>query len=130
MSKLTYRILLVIVASALALAPLRGALALPVVAADADTSHCMQMQHGMHSPDRLAGMQVPVADNSGHDCQGCGGDCCDGACNDCAHGSVALSSVIAVTPGIPASPPELSVSYGVSGRTVHPLFRPPISLPG
>ena len=130
MSKLTYRILLVIVVSALALAPLRGALALPVVTADADSSHCMQMQHGMHSMDRLAGMPVPVADNSGHDCQGCGGDCCEGTCNDCAHGSVALSSVIAVTSEFHDTPPGLSVSYGVSGRTIHPPFRPPISLPG
>jgi hypothetical protein len=128
MSRLTYRILLVIVAAALALSPLRGVLALPVSAAN-DTSHCVQMQNGMHSPDQLAGMQDTTADNSDHDCeQGCGGDCCDGACNACAHGSAALSSVIAVTSDIHNSTLNLTVSYGVPGRTVHPPFRPPIFL--
>ena len=131
MNKLIYRLLLVVVASALVLAPLRGALALPVIAAAADTSHCDQMQAGMHAPAQLAEIQDLTADDAAHGCgQGCGGDCCDGACNACAHGSVALSSVIAVTSDIHDSTLNSTVSYGVPGRTVHPPFRPPISLPG
>ena len=129
MNRQIYRILLVIVASTLALAPLRGVLALPAIAAADDTSHCLQMQHGMQSPDQLDGMQDSTVDDSDHDCDpGCGGDCCDGACNACAHGSVALSSVIAVTSGIHNNSLNLTVSFGVSGRTVHPPFRPPIFL--
>ena len=131
MNKLIYRLLLVVVASALALAPLRGALALPVIAAAADTSHCAQMQAGMHSPDQLAEIQDLTADDAAHGCdQGCGGNCCDGACNTCVHGSVALSSVIAVTADMHEDALDLTVSPGFSGRTVHPPFRPPISLPG
>ena len=131
MNKLIYRILLAVVASALVLAPLRGALALPVIAAAADTSHCAQMQAGMPSPAQLAEIQDLTADDAAHGCdQGCGGDCCDGACNACAQGSVALPSVIAVTSDIHDSTLNLTVSYGVPGRTVHPPFRPPISLPG
>ena len=124
-----YKILLVIVASAVALAPLRGVLALPVIAAADDASHCLQMKNGMHSPDQLAGMQGSTADDSGHGCdQGCGGDCCDGACNACTHGSLALSSVIIVLSDIHNNSLNLTVSFGVSGRTVHPPFRPPIFL--
>ena len=129
MNKRIYKILLVIITSALALAPLRGVLALPVIAAADDTSHCVQIQNGMHSPDQLAEIQDSAADDSGHGCdQGCGGDCCDEACNNCAHGSIALSSVIAVASDIHDNPLNLTVSYDVSGRTVHPPFRPPISL--
>ena len=130
MSKLTYKILLLIIASAVALSPLRGAFALPVIAAADDTSHCNQMQNGTHSRDQLAGIQDSTTDDSDHGCdQGCGGDCCDEACNNCAHGSIALSSVIAVASDIHDNPLNLTVSYAVSGRTVHPPFRPPISLP-
>ena len=129
MNKRIYKILLVIITSALALAPLRGVLALPVIAAADDTSHCDQMQNGMHSRDQLAGIQDSTTDDSDHGCdQGCGGDCCDGACNACTHGSLALSSVIIVLSDIHNNSLNLTVSFGVSGRTVHPPFRPPIFL--
>ncbi len=127
----THKFLLIFLALALAISPLRGAFALPVPAAADDASHCEQMQDGMQSSAHVAGMQDTAVDSRDHDCkQGCGGDCCDGACNDCAHGSIALSGINSVTPGNLYISPTLTVSYGVSGRTVHPPFRPPISLPG
>lgn len=125
----TRKFLLITVVLALAVSPLRGSLASPVMAAADDTMHCDQMQTVMQSPDHMAGMQDSATDDSDHDCdQGCGGNCCDGACNTCAHGSIALSSPITVSSETPNKSLTIAPSYGVSGRTVHPPFRPPISL--
>lgn len=125
MSRLTYNILLVIVVSALVLSPLRGALAVPA-AAD-DTSHCDQMQDGMPASEQLAGLQDPTADGPDHGCD-CDGGCCDGACSACTHVSLALSDYMTLAQdGHPAHLYSI-VSYGVSGRTVHPPYRPPIAL--
>ena len=122
--------MLIFVAFALAVSPLRGALALPVMAPADDTTHCDQMQTVMQSPDHMAGMQDSATDDSDHDCdQDCGGNCCDGACNTCAHGSIALSNPGAAFSDTPNNSLTIAVSYGVSGRTDHPPFRPPISLP-
>ena len=130
MNSWTRKFLLVIVGLALVVSPLRGALALPVSAAADDMAHCAQMQNGMHSPDHVAEIQDSTADNSVHVCdQGCAGDCCDGACSTCAHGSIALLTSIATILGIHDGPLGTAVSHSVSGRTVYPPFRPPISLP-
>jgi len=127
----THKFLLIFLALALAIAPLRGALAVPVPADADDPSHCVQVQAGMQASGHVAAMQDTTADTRDHDCkQGCGGDCCDGACNDCAHGSIALSGISSVTPDNLYTSPTLTASSGIAGRTVHPPFRPPISLPG
>jgi len=127
----THKFLLIFIVLALAIAPLRGVLAAPVPAAADDPSHCEQVQTGMQASGHVAGTQDTTADTRDHDCdQGCGGDCCDGACNDCAHASIALSGIHSVTPDNLYISQTVFVSYGVSDRTVHPPFRPPISLPG
>jgi len=114
------KLVLLLVTLALAIAPLRAALALPVMVVADEPDHCEQMQEGM---------QDVAVDNQDHSCdQGCGGDCCDGACNTCAHGSIALSGPITITSDNHESHLNSRVAYGVSGRTVHPPFRPPISL--
>ena len=121
-----HKFLLVIVTLALVISPLRGALALPVISPADGADHCAQMQDGMHS---MAGMQDPAADNPGHACdQGCGGDCCDGACNACVHGPIAVSSNVPVTSAAHKDLLVVNISRGFSGRTVHPPFRPPIFL--
>jgi uncharacterized protein involved in copper resistance len=141
MNRRIHRFLLILVALALVASPLRGVFALPLMVAADDATHCAQMQDGMQSPDHMDGMQYSVAGNSDpdhsdpgnldHGCdQGCGGNCCDEACNACAQGSIALSGPIAVTSDTHNSSLNIAVSYSVSGRTVHPPFRPPIALPG
>ena len=120
MSSRNRQLVLILVTLALVIAPLRGALALPVMTVADEPTHCQQMQDGM---------QAVAVDNQDHQCdQGCDGDCCDGACKACAHGSIAVSSPIAVTPDNHKSYLNSHISYGISGRTVHPPFRPPISL--
>jgi len=114
------KFVLILVTLALAIAPLRAALALPVMVIADEPDHCEQMKEGM---------QDVAVDNQDHSCdQGCGGDCCDGACNACAHGSIALSGPITITSDNRDTHLNSRVAYGVSGRTVHPPFRPPIPL--
>ena len=127
----THKFLLILVALALAVSPLRGALAVSAFAPADDKSHCEQMQAELQSPGHMAAMQDAATDTRDHKCeQDCGGDCCDGACNACAHASIALLSTPSVTSGNLDTPLNIIVSYGVSGRSIHPPFRPPISLPG
>jgi len=120
MSSRNRKLVLILVTLALVITPLRGVLALPVMTVADEPTHCQQMQDGT---------QDVAVDNLDHKCdQGCGGDCCDGACNACAHGSIALSGPITITSDNHESHLNSRVAYGVSGRTVHPPFRPPISL--
>ena len=139
MNRRIHRILLVIVALALAVSPLRGALAVPLMAAADDATHCVQMQDDMQSPDHMDGMQATNAGNSDPDTldpgnsdsgcdQGCGGNCCDGACNACAHGALALLNTVTVSIDTHANLLNITLPHTFSGRTVHPPFRPPISL--
>lgn len=124
-----HKLLLAIVTLALVISPLRGALAMPVMTAADGADHCAQMQDGTHSMAHIAGMQDSSTDYPDHACdQGCGGDCCEDACNACAHASIALSTTISVISHNHYTPLNITVSYGVAGRTVHPPYRPPISL--
>lgn len=121
-----HKLLLVIVTLALVISPLRGALALPVITPADGADHCTRMQDGMHS---MAGMQDSTADNPDHACdQGCGGDCCDGKCSACVHGSIAISSNLVIFSDALDNLLIIKTSCGFSGRAVHPPFRPPIFL--
>jgi len=129
MSRRLHKLLLVFIALALAVSPLRGALALSAMSAEDGVMHCTNMHDGMQTMDHMAAMQDTTADNPGPGCdQGCDGDCCDGACKTCAHGSVALLATMAVMADLHDMPLKISVSQDVSGRTVLPPFRPPIFL--
>ena len=119
------RLMLLIVVLALAMAPLRGTLALPVPASADDTPHCADMQQdhampGMHHMDDTA--------DTGQPCQsGCEGDCCDNACYSCVHPATAL-----LDDSLPAAlahrpPLKITRSSRFFDRTVIPPLRPPAS---
>ena len=128
MNKRMHRFLLVFVTLALVMSPMRGVLALPEMTAAEGADHCAQMQDGKHS---MAGMQDPQADSQRNACdQGCGGDCCDGACSSCVHGSFALAETAVAVPETHDKLLIIRVTPGFSARTIHPPLRPPISLPG
>ena len=129
MNTRSHRFLLFFVALALAVAPLRGAFASLAMDAGDPESHCARMLDSAQSGDPMAGMHDQATDNSGHG-QGCGGDCCDGTCNACAHGMIALTAPIPVMTGVLHISLLRTVSRSFTGRTVHPPFRPPISLRG
>ena len=122
------RLLLVIMTLALVVSPLRGALAFPILSAVDDADHCAQMQEDEHSMEQMTGMQDSTAGNPDTACElGCGGDCCDGACGTCLHGSMILSDILV---GISDARDHsvIKVSDNFSGRTAHPPFRPHIPL--
>ena len=97
MNNQMYRLLLVIMILTLVVSPLRGTLAMAEVSAVDGPDHCARMQDGAHSQsmEHMAGMQGSSTGNPGKVCdQGCDGDCCDGACGACLHGSTILSDIL------------------------------------
>jgi hypothetical protein len=115
----THNWLLIIIALALAVAPLRGAWSMPVPAETEKPSHCAQMD--MQQPD--------TANVSGHiGDQDCDGSCCDGACNACAHAASAISDAIIITPEFHDTSRDERFRVSFPERTVVPPLRPPASL--
>ena len=77
------KLLLVLITLALAIAPLRGAWALPDIPAVDNESHCAQMQHAI--PDIVSMVSMSHDNDAGApDCkQDCNGSCCDDTCSTC-----------------------------------------------
>jgi len=128
MSKPARKLLLILLSLALAVAPLRGAWALPMTATADSAPHCAQMPHDMNHAGPVMGMHDRNT-GSGHPCNnGCNGRCCDGACTACTPATPALAYAAVVIPGAyrfflnnlsPDTFPE---------RTVIPPLRPPAPL--
>jgi hypothetical protein len=120
------KLVLLMVALALAVAPLRGTLAFPADAVDEETSsHCASMQHGdamppMHHPDDSAASDKSCPD-------GCNGDCCGMACSSCAPPVSALLDGNAPEAAIQHPPMPAATPIHFTGHTIHPLLRPPAS---
>lgn len=123
-------VLLLLVAIALALAPLRAALTMPVTNAAESATHCTHMQTGMHAMAHTAGRHSVTPGHSSHGCdKDCKGLCCDGACGHCVHAAVALPVTLAG--GLPRCNRYLNAAEAPRyiGRTLYPPLRPPIALP-
>lgn len=120
----TYNWLTVMLALALAVAPLRGAWAMPMPTSADSTTHCAQM-------DMSTGMQQQDdASEAGHACeQDCNDACCDGACNACAHGASTLADTVIITQQLHATPVDEMFMVSFPERTVIPPLRPPAFLP-
>lgn len=120
---------LLLLALALAVAPLRGAWTMPVSAGDESTPHCAQMD--MPGTGMPTGMQQhDDAGETTHACeQGCGGDCCDGACNVCSHGTTTLADTVISTQQKHPVPTDRMFLVSFPERTLIPPLRPPAFLP-
>jgi hypothetical protein len=84
-----------------------------------------------HAPDHhMAQPGLDQADPAGHDCeQGCGGACCDGACNACAHAvPPALSGSPAFQPVFPGSVLNSNSAEVFTDRSLPPPLHPPAAL--
>jgi hypothetical protein len=128
MYKRTDKFLLVIIVLALALSPLRGAYAWTALPCADEVSHCGGMQYTMHSKIHGAGIMDKAVDGAGHCCgRGCDRKCCAGACM---HPPLALTGATPRDSDATGHVLYIMSSQCCSGRTVSPLFRPPISLPG
>ena len=124
---------LCLLAVALAVAPLRTVLALPVAAGAAEeAAHCATMSHGAHSMEHTGvGMHDGFKLDPDQRCErGCGGDCCNGSCGTCVHAGLALPRTPAAGSDVYNDVPTRAVAYRYAVRTIPPPFRPPISLPG
>lgn len=123
------KLALLLLAIAIAAAPLRGALALPAPATADGELHCASMQDDMQHTDAMPDMHHPndTADAPPQCNAGCKGDCCDNACNNCTHPATALlaGSLTATGPHLP--PLKITLSSRFSDRTIIPLLRPPAS---
>jgi len=127
MRKRMQKFLLVLVAVALAAAPLRGAFAMPVPAAPGEADHCARLQAGMTPMDHVASRHETGTGQPDHGCgHGCGGDCCNGKCGTCAHASVALPGATTGAADRYSGFLSVPVVHHFAGRTTHPPFRPPI----
>lgn len=130
MDKRIQTLLLVLIALALAVLPLRGAWSIVDFPATDTESHCAQMQHAIEDTGSMAGMQHPESDTGGTlDCeQGCDGSCCDDACNTCVPGTSAISSTLTLSPEVTGQPHNEVISAAFYGQIVIPPLRPPASL--
>ena len=119
---------LVMIALALAIAPLRGGWATSTLANSGSTSHCDQMD--MQAADTQTGMQQQVgADEAGDKCkQGCNGSCCDSLCNACTQSPSTLPASVFSTPHLHDTLLDIMVLTSFTKRTVIPPLRPPASL--
>ena len=103
---------LVIIALALAVAPLRVSWAMSDTTDNG--SHCAQMQDDIQSTNLSNGC--------------CGKDCSMTACNICAHGTTAVTNGLTIPTGTSAPPLNTTSVYRYPEHTITPLLRPPASL--
>ena len=119
----THNWFLVLIALALAVAPMRAAWTISMSADTENPSHCAQMDM------QTAMQQQDSATASGHNCEpGCSGSCCDAACSACAHGATILADCVISTPVLHDTPRHEWFLAAFPERTVIPPLRPPASL--
>lgn len=120
-------ILRIFIMLALAVSPLRGMLASPIMTDGNGHAAMVHMQQDMSA---AAGMDVMTgADKAAHNCdQCCDGKCCTQACvTGCAHTSAALLAVDTLKTTSLKDIPATQVVSIYSARSVLPLLQPPIS---
>lgn len=129
MRRRLHTLLLVLVTLSVALAPLRGAWALPDDAGTTDTeSHCAGMQHDMQQMNHHAD-QRGNTDSQPHKCKpGCNGSCCDQGCTACLHGTAAISASLIVLRDSLIHMHGLLLADSVPERHLKPPLRPPLAL--
>ena len=124
MHRRLHTLLLILVTLSVALAPLRGAWALPEVTTPGTGSHCA----GMQQMDHDAGHGDNTGNNS-HKCKsGCNGSCCDKSCNLCLHATVAIPASVIVLHATPDHEHRLPVADNFPDRHLKPPLRPPLAL--
>ncbi len=128
----THKLLQVLLALALAIAPLRGAWAAPDMTAPAATdsspAHCEHMQHGKPADNAAHGMHAGhnvAMQNSGPCDHDCGGSCCDASCNACVHATPAIPGAIRLLSGSAAETLHTTPSPLFPERPAIPLLHPP-----
>jgi hypothetical protein len=130
MSKQANRLVLVLLALALLVSPLRSTWAMSTQDTADSGSHCAQMQDNTPSADTHHPLSANDADSDpDKTCNGCCDvDCINMDCNACAHAASAIADILTVLTATPVAPASTLFAHNYSERTVIPLLRPPASL--
>ena len=129
MHRRLHTLLLILVTLSVALAPLRGAWALPETTTPDSGSHCAGMQHDMQQMDHGAG-QGDNTGNKTHKCKsGCNGSCCDKGCSICLHATTAIPASVILLHPVPEHEHGLTVADNFPERHPDPPLHPPIATP-
>ncbi len=125
MRRRLHTLLLILVTLSVALAPLRGAWALPDDAGTTATeSHCADMQQMNHDADPSG-----KTDSQPHKCKsGCNGSCCDQGCTACLHATAAIPVSVIILRDSPAPTHSLPLAGSFPERHLKPPLRPPLAL--
>jgi hypothetical protein len=128
MAGISQRLFLSLLALALAMTPLRGALGHIPLSTSLSEHHCTQLSHGMHSPGKpVEHHAMPGSGDSGHDCcRGCNGTCCTGACA-CVHAAMAIPVSLWTLPLLATATRHIRLFPCFTQRSLPPPFRPPVS---
>jgi len=127
-----HNLLLLLVTLSLALAPLRGAWALPEAVTPDPGSHCTGMQHDMQQTGQHAGHGGNTGgdtDSTPHNCKfGCNGSCCDQDCATCLHhGTAAIPANLFLLHDAPVQLCGPAAADNFPQRHLKPPLRPPLT---
>jgi hypothetical protein len=129
MHRRLHNLLLILVALSVAIAPLRGAWALPEATAADAPSHCTGMQHDMQQVNHHTD-PGDKTDSKPQQCKpGCKGSCCDQNCSTCLHATAAVAASPVVLRDTPAHEHALPAADRVIKRYLKPPLRPPLRTP-
>ena len=122
--------LLITLTFALAVAPLRGALAIATPATADTEPDCAEMTHAMPSADSTTIHHHDSAQTGKTDdcCQDCDGTCGDSNCVDCVNASTAILNTDSLLPEYHSTTQTLPVVVSFPPGNFSPPFRPPVSL--
>ena len=122
--------LLITLTFALAVAPLRGALAIATPATADTEPDCAEMTHAMPSADSTTIHHHDSAQTGKTDdcCQDCDGTCGDSNCIDCVNATTAILDNLPVLPDSHGTPQTMPLLLSFPPGNFSPPFRPPVTL--
>jgi hypothetical protein len=127
MRRRLHNLLLILVTLSVAIAPLRGALALPEATPTHSENHCAGMQHDMQQMNHQA-LHGDKTDSKPHRCKsGCNGSCCDQDCNACLHATAAITPSPVALRDTRVNELGLPVADNFPERHLKPPLRPPLT---
>lgn len=128
MHRCLHTLLLILITFSVAIAPLRGAWALPDASTANTGSHCAGMQHDMQQMNHHAD-QRGKTDSQPHKCKsGCNGSCCDQGCTACLHATTAIPANVIILRDSPAHMRGLPLASNFPERHLKPPLRPPLAI--
>ena len=123
-------LLLIALTFALAIAPLRGALAIAALATTDTDSNCAEMMHikSLSDSNTIQHQHATQSNKTDDCCQDCGGDCGDSSCVNCVNITTAILYTVSLFPDSHSTTQTVPVTASFPHGNFSPPFRPPVSL--